>query len=153
ERLDDQSLATLAEYRGRLEQSWASVEAYAGRSFANPAVVPAIEAARSEFFGTFGSLRESVYEASAGGRPYPVSGDEWMAAATRAIDSLLVLSDAMGEATGNYAAQVEASGFNGFVASSVILAIAVLLGAVAFWLILTRIIRPIHALTGVMSRL
>ncbi len=151
--IDDQSLATLAEYRGRLEQSWASIEVYASRSFADPVVVPAIAAAKSEFFGTFGALRESVYKASADGRPYPVDTNEWVSSATRAIDSLLALSDVLGAATSNYAAQVEARGFNGFVASSAVLAIAVMLGMFAFWIVVTRVTRPIHALTVVMSRL
>ena len=96
DRMDDDTLATLAEYRGRLEQSWASVEVYAGRSFANAAVLRAIEVAKAEFFGSFSTLRENVYKASAEGRPYPLDGDEWVAAATRAIDSLLTLSDATG---------------------------------------------------------
>jgi methyl-accepting chemotaxis protein len=153
ERLDDRSLVALAEYRGRLEQSWASIEVYAGRSFANPAIVPAIEAAKSEFFGTFGALRDSVYKASAEGVAYPVGGAEWMASATRAIDSLLSLSEVIGQTTGNYAAQVETSGFNTFLASSALLAIAVVLGAAAFWIVVTRVTRPVQALTGVMSRL
>lgn len=153
EPLDNQSLATLAEYRGRLEQSWASIEFYAGRSFANPAVVPFIDAAKSEFFGTFGSLREMVYKASAEGRPYPVDGNQWVASATKGIDSLLALSDILGEATGNQAARVEATGFNGFLVSSAVLAIAVLLGAVAFFIVVTRVTGPIHMLTAVMSRL
>ena len=149
--LDDESLATLAEYRGRLEQSWASITAYAGRSFADPAVVEAIEAARSDFFGTFGALRESVYKASAADRPYPVDGDEWLVAATRAIDSLLALSHVIGETTGTYAREVEASGFDRVVISSVVLAIAMALGVLAFFIVVTRVTRPIQALTGVLE--
>lgn len=151
--LEEGHLATLAEYRGRLEQSWVSMEVYSSRSFANPAVVSAIAAAKAEFFGSFNTLRDSVYKASGEHRPYPMSGDEWMAAATRAIDSLLALSDVLGKATGSYAAQVEASGFNSFVASSLVLAIAIMLGVFAFWIVVTRVTRPIHALTKVMSRL
>lgn len=151
--LSDDHLATLAGYRGRLEQSWASIEVYSNRSFANPATVSAVAAAKAEFFGSFSTLRDSVYKANAENLPYPVSGNEWMTAATRAIDSLLVLSDVIGKATSSYAAQVEASGFNSFVASTTVLAIAILLGAFAFWIVVTRVTRPIHALTDVMSRL
>ena len=151
--LDSERLATLAAYRGRLEQSWTMIEVYSNRPFANPAVLPAIAAAKAEFFGSFGALRDNVYAANAEKRPYPVSGDEWMTSATRAIDSLLALSDALGKATGNYASQVEASGFNSFVVSSAVLAIAILLDGFAFWIVMTRVTRPIHALTDVMSRL
>lgn len=151
ERFGDESLATLAEYRGRLEQSWASIKAYTDRSFADPGVVQAIEAANSDFFSTFGVQRESVYKASAEGRPYPLGADEWVAAATHAIDSLLALSHVIGETTGNYAKEVEVSGFNGFIASSAVLAIAVALGVFAFFIVVTRVTRPIQALTGVLD--
>ena len=151
ERFDDESLGMLAEYRGRLEQSWALVEVYAGRSFANPAVLRAIEVAKAEFFGTFGTVRESVYTASSEGRPYPLNADEWVAAATRAIDSLLALSDATGGATSIDASQAETSGVRSFVASSVLLAIAVALGALAFFIVVTKVTRPIHALTGLLE--
>jgi diguanylate cyclase (GGDEF)-like protein/PAS domain S-box-containing protein len=151
EQFDDQSLSTLAEYRGRLEQSWASIKAYTDRSFADPAVVQAIEAANSDFFSTFGVQRERVYNASAEARPYPLGSDEWVAAATHAIDSLLALSHVIGEATGNYAREVEASGFNGFVVSSAVLAIAMMLGGFAFFIVVTRVTRPIQALTGVLE--
>jgi len=151
--LEADHLSTLAEYRGRLEQSWASIEVYSSRSFANPAVVSAVAAAKAEFFGSFSTLRDSVYKANAENRPYPVGSNEWMTAATRGIDSLLALSDVLGKATGSYASQVEASGFNSFVVSSTVLAIAIMLGVFAFWIVVTRVTRPVHALTEVMSRL
>ena len=151
ERFDDRSLATLAEYRGRLEQSWAPIEIYAGRSFAHPAVVPAIAAAKAEFFGSFNTLRDSIYKASAENRPYPVGGDEWAAAATRAIDSLLALAHIISETTGNDARDVGTRGFHSFVASLAILAIAVALGAFAFFIVVTRVTRPIQMLTGVLD--
>ena len=151
ERLDNESLSRLAEYRGRLEQSWASIKAYTDRSFADPAVVQAIETANSDFFGTYGMLRKSVYNASAEGRPYPLGSAEWVTAATDAIDSLLALSHVIGKATGNYARDVEASGFNGFAASFAVLAIALVVGGLAFFIVVTRVTRPIQALAGVLD--
>ncbi|MBD9373990.1 HAMP domain-containing protein [Rhizobium sp. ARZ01] len=151
--LDNATLATLSEYRGRLEQSWATIESYAGRDFADPSVLPAIAAVRSEFFGTFEDVRKSVYAASAEVRAYPITGDEWMTAATRAIDGLLALSTAIGETAGAYTQQIEDSGRNGFMASSAVLVAAVLLGAFAFWIVMTRVTRPIQSLTETMSRL
>ncbi|WP_051439031.1 EAL domain-containing protein [Ciceribacter selenitireducens] len=150
-RLDDESLATLAEYRGRLEQSWVSIKVYADRPFAHPAVLRTIEMAKAEFFGAFATLRESVYAAGIEGRPYPVNGDEWVVAATRAIDSLIALSDATGGVTSNEASQAEASGFRSLVASSVLLALAAALGALALFIVATKVTRPIHALTGLLE--
>lgn len=61
--IDSQSLADLATFRGRLELSWGLIEGYAMRDFANPLVLPAIDAARTEFFTTFEAVRRGVYTA------------------------------------------------------------------------------------------
>lgn len=152
-RLDDGLLATLSEYRGRLEQSWVTIESYAARDFADPSVLSAIDAVRSEFFGTFEDVRKNIYAASAQGRDYPLTGDEWMAAATKAIDGLLTLSNVIGQSAGSYTQHIEDSGRNGFIASTAVLVAAVILGLFAFWIVTTRVTRPIQSLTETMSRL
>lgn len=151
--LDTATLATLAEYRGRLEQSWAAIEAYEKRDFANARVLPAIAAARTEFFGTFEELRKAVYSASSQNSKYPVTGDEWIAAATKAIDSLLALSSDIGLAAGGYADQVETDSLETLITSVAILVLALVLGSFAFWIVVTRITRPVQSLTNTMSRL
>lgn len=87
--IDSGTLARLAEFRGRLEQAWNSIETYAARESANPLVLPAVAAARAEFFGTYQGVRDSVYAAGSKGLPYPVNTEQWIAAATKGIDSLL----------------------------------------------------------------
>ena len=135
------------------QQSWAMIETYEKREFADPAVVQAIAAARSAFFGSFEDIRGKVYAAGTGTGEYPVTAGEWVAAATQGIDSLLALSDAIGVATGNYTYQVEDSGRNGVIISALVLVLALALGAFAFWIVLKRITSPIQSLTGTMSRL
>jgi methyl-accepting chemotaxis protein len=152
-RIDSDTLSALSEHRGRLEQSWAMIETYEKREFADPAVVEAIAAARSAFFGSFEDIRGKVYAAGTGTGEYPVTAGEWVAAATQGIDSLLALSDAIGVATGNYTYQVEDSGRNGVIISALVLVLALALGAFAFWIVLKRITSPIQSLTGTMSRL
>lgn len=152
--IDSQSLADLATFRGRLELSWGLIEGYAMRDFANPLVLPAIDAARTEFFTTFEAVRRGVY--TAGGAEYPVYGvtpDQWLSAATRGIDSLLTLSDSIGEATYLYTRQVENEGRTSLMLSIAVLVFAVLLGLVATWIVLKRVAGPIQSLTDTMTRL
>jgi len=151
--IDSATLSRLAEFRGRLEQAWSSVEAYASRESANPLVLPAVAAARAEFFGTYQGVRENVFSAGSKGLPYPVNAEQWIAAATRGIDSLLALSTAIGEATANYTHTVESDGRWNVILSFVVLGLATLLGAIAFWVVVGRVARPIQRLTGVMSDL
>jgi methyl-accepting chemotaxis protein len=151
--IDSVTLSRLAEFRGRLEQAWSMVEGYAARDSANPLVLPAVAAARAEFFGTYQGVRDGVYAAGSKGLPYPVNAEQWIAAATRGIDSLLALSTAIGEATANYTHKVEDEGRWNVILSFVVLGVATLLGAIAFWVVVGRVARPIQRLTGVMTDL
>lgn len=151
--IDSAALAALAEYRGRLEQSWSLVEAYAARDFANPLVLTAMATARAEFFGTFEGVRGGVYAAGSTGQPYPLKSEQWVDAATRGIDSLLTLSSAVGQAATNYTLQVENQGRNGVIVSVAVLLLVALVGSAAFWIVVFRVVRPIQSLTDTMSRL
>ncbi|CAG0980772.1 Methyl-accepting chemotaxis protein II [Rhizobiaceae bacterium] len=151
--IDSATLSRLAEFRGRLEQAWSMVEGYAARESANPLVLPAVAAARAEFFGAYQGVRDSVYAAGSKGLPYPVNTEQWIAAATKGIDSLLALSGSIGDATSDYTLKVEDEGRWNVILSLVVLGVATLLGAVAFWVVVGRVARPIQGLTRVMSDL
>ncbi|RIK86473.1 MAG: methyl-accepting chemotaxis protein [Hyphomicrobiales bacterium] len=151
--IDNGALASLAEYRGRLEQSWSMMEAYAARDFANPLVLNAMAATRAAFFGTFEDVRRRVFAAGTAGEPYPMASEQWVEAATRGIDSLLGLSSAVGQAATAYTLQVESQGRNGVIVSVAVLVAAALVGLSAFWIVVFRVVRPIRSLTDTMSRL
>jgi len=152
-RIDPATLAMLAEYRGRLEQSWTMMEAYGVREFANPVVLAAMAAARTEFFGTFEAVRAAVYAAGTSGQPYPMRAEQWTEAATRGIDSLLALSSAVGQAAGAYTLQVENQGRTGVIVSAVVLLMVVLVGLAAFRIVVFRVVGPIRSLTDTMAQL
>ncbi|MBV2183069.1 MAG: nitrate- and nitrite sensing domain-containing protein, partial [Rhizobium sp.] len=95
-KFDSGTLSTLSEYHGRVEQAWVQIKAYEKREFANPLVLAAIRGAEASYFGSFEEVRERVYAAGTGHEIYPLSADQWIAAATKGIDSLLHLSDAIG---------------------------------------------------------
>jgi methyl-accepting chemotaxis protein len=151
--IDAVAMSRLAEFRGRLEQSWSMVEAYAARDTANPLVLPAVAAARSEFFGAFQGVRESVYAAGPLQAAYPVTTEEWIDAATKGIDSLLALSSSIGDATSSYTHRVEDEGRWNVMLSFTVLGIAALLGCFSFWIVVGRVARPIQKLTQTMSDL
>ncbi len=151
--IDNASLAMLAEYRGRLEQSWSMMEAYGAREFANPLILTAMAAARADFFGAYETVRAAVYAAGATGEPYPMKSEQWVEAATRGIDTLLSLSSSVGQAASAYTLQVENQGRTGVVVSVAVLLAVALVGAAAFWIVVFRVVRPIQSLTDTMSRL
>lgn len=90
--IDAQKLGTLSTNRGRVEQAWFNIEAYLGREGASPELKAAADIVRSEFFGTFEALRQSIYAAGTTGGAYPVTAAEWVTRSTAAIDTLLNLA-------------------------------------------------------------
>lgn len=151
--IDNTSLAMLAEYRGRLEQSWSMMEAYGAREFADPSILASMATVRSDFFGAFETVRGTVYAAGAAGEPYPMRSEQWVEAATRGIDTLLSLSSSVGQAASAYTLEVESTGRTGVIVSAAVLLAVALLGVAAFWVVVFRVVRPIQSLTDTMSRL
>ena len=152
-KFDAGTLSTLSEYRGRVEGAWAQIETYEKREFANPVVLEAIEGAKVAYFGSFEEIREKVYAAGTGDVNYPLGTDQWIAAATQGIDSLLHLSGAIGEATAEYTHMIEENGRDSVIISAAALVLTLLLGGFAFWVVAYRVANPIQSLTVTMSRL
>ncbi len=63
------------------------------------------------FLGDYQAVRASVYAASAHGQPYPLTTDEWIAASTRGIDSIIAVSDGIGEEAARISRQQAAFSF------------------------------------------
>ena len=90
-------LEELQRWRGVVEENLAAL----AQLRANPAmprpVLRGIGHMEEVFLGDYETVRQSVYAASAHGQPYPLTTDEWIAASTRGIDSILAVSDHIGE--------------------------------------------------------
>ena len=152
-KFDSGTLSTLSEYHGRVEQAWAQIKAYEKREFANPLVLTAIGGAEASYFGSFEEVRERVYAAGTGHEVYPLGADQWIAEATKGIDSLLHLSGTIGEATANYTHLIENNGRDSVMISAAVLVLTLVLGGFAFWVVAYRVAKPIQSLTATMSRL
>ena len=92
-----EKLDELQRWRGVVEENLANI----ARLRANPAmpasVLQSIDHMEAAFLGEYEPVRASVYAASARREPYPLTTDQWIAAATRGIDSILAVSDRIGE--------------------------------------------------------
>ena len=143
----------LTELRGRVEQAWTGVRIYLAKEVAAPEITAAAERVKEEFFGTFQEVRAQVYAAGQKGSDYPVDGAEWIAAATRAIDSLLELSRAASVASTRLAESAEGDSVWSMGVNGTVLLAAALLTVLAFWIVLKRVVGPVNRLTGGMRAL
>ena len=128
-------------YRGVVERTTREMLAFSERPDTDPRIVAAVRAMRAEFLGEFEHLRRRVYAAADSG-DYPVSVDDWLVAATRAIDTLLAISEVMSIVTDEHvrhSARVQA---NQMALHALIAVLALALAAVG----LTRVRQTAHAL-------
>ncbi|OGI44541.1 MAG: hypothetical protein A2150_05310 [Candidatus Muproteobacteria bacterium RBG_16_64_11] len=93
---------SLRTYRGVVDRTTGEIIAFSKRPDTEARVVQAVQAMQGEFLGGYERLRRQVY-AAAGSGNYPVDAGQWLAASTRAIDTLLAISNVMSQITGEFA--------------------------------------------------
>jgi methyl-accepting chemotaxis protein len=99
---------------------------------------------QSVFSQEFESTRKAVYEASANGAPYPISSAEWITQSTKAINSILAVSEAVSKETQRLADEEYATNYRTVVLLSIAFGILLFVVFIAFFLgnsIITRLQR------------
>ncbi|WP_245314527.1 HAMP domain-containing protein, partial [Sinorhizobium alkalisoli] len=151
--LDSETLQTLATYRGRVEQSWLTVDAYLSRGNADPGVISAAAAVKLTFFGSFETTRKTVYEADIAGTGYPIDADAWIAEATRAIDTLLALGGRTGGASDKLTSVSASNARMAMIVNGAVLLSGLALAGLAFRVVLSGVLGPVARITDVMGTL
>jgi methyl-accepting chemotaxis protein len=146
-------LLELGIYRGKVEMAWDDVQSLATGSTVPQSIRTAIDAAQQAYFVQFQAVRAKIYAAGLAGAAYPISGQEWVAEATKAIDAVLALSQAAGRDTAEIAtasAETEAIAVWGSIA-----ALVVVLGitAVSMVVVTAQVVRPLTEMSGATRQL
>jgi methyl-accepting chemotaxis protein len=136
---------------GRIDGAWTAIEA---RIDSLPdAVRLDIQAAGRAWHDDFGPFRQSIMAASAEGRDWPVSRDDWFRQATSTIEALLAVQARSG-ASIDHALENEATqGNNAVLMAALGLATAVLVVAAMIWFVRCRVVAPLRRVIGVINRL
>jgi methyl-accepting chemotaxis protein len=151
--MDAQKLNTLSVNRGRVEQAWFNVEAYLGRDGAAPELQAAADVVRAEFFGSFETLRQSVYAAGTGGSPYPLAASEWVARSTAAIDTLLALASTSVAVADQVTAIATSGAQFTLVLAGGMLVLGLGLATIGLWVTIARVTTPLQGITASMTAL
>lgn len=107
-------LEALRGYRAIVDHASERVQAIRAYADTPATLQQAIDRYTAEFLGTFESLRQAVYAASAAATPdappeYPVNGADWIARSTIGIDSALAISNVVGVLATEAAMETRAS--------------------------------------------
>lgn len=130
-------------YRAVVEVTAAQVLALETSPTTPPELKAAVSTFKREFFDVYQPLRLQVYAASDTGAPYPVDGPQWLARSTRAIDSALAVSTAIGSISRQASTQLATSASVSLLVTALVLAL--MLGTFFFSLrfVRRRVVAPL----------
>ena len=140
-------------FRGRVEQAIEMVDTLVKSPVIAPVMLEETAKMRRVFFDEFGAIRRSVIEAGSKGADYPLSAADWVAAATKGINAVIGLSDVASRGARALSDRSAAQGAQALMANLAGLAVIIAFAAVAFFVTIARITRPIATMTSVMGRL
>jgi methyl-accepting chemotaxis protein len=151
--LTPEDLQRLAGFRGQVDLAWSLVEAYAAKASAPAEVKQGAAEVRRAMFAEFQATREGVYRAGTAGSAYPLSGAEWVAASTRAIEVVLKLSQSAGQATARIARETATQRSIALYTAGGVLLLGFAVAMLSFRVMSRRIATPLRTMTETTSAL
>ncbi|HEY9857622.1 MAG TPA: methyl-accepting chemotaxis protein [Stenomitos sp.] len=147
--LEGELAQNLARYRAIVDQNLTVLRLITKKQPADSRVGEAMAQLDSEFLGRFEQVRSSVYQASAARAPYPLSGATWIQEATRGINSILKVSEAVSADTEHAVAAAQREQQVGFSLLVVMSLLTLALVGLAALLLQRRILAPLQQLMQV----
>jgi methyl-accepting chemotaxis protein len=151
-KLVTESARIVAGFRGQVELAWETIVPIRERADISGKIVAAIAGVESEYFGKYGEIRDAVFAAGSTGE-YKVSGSEYVARATTAINSILHLAEEMGNASNDEANDEASRSTSSLTLNAAMLLGGIILTVISFWVAFRRILGPLNAMTGAMTGL
>ena len=139
-------------FRGHVDFAWETILPIRQRADTPAKIVDAIGSVEKEYYRTYGETRDGVLATGETGE-YKISGTDYVDRATTAINSILRLADAIGDAADQEATSGVASSTSNLIVNGAILIAGIGIALVSFWVAFFRILRPLFALTGAMREL
>ncbi|KAF0125967.1 MAG: mcp, partial [Xanthobacteraceae bacterium] len=146
-------LEELSRLRGSVELAWGLIDLQMGRNDTSAALKAAAARIKAGYFGEFQAFRERVYRAGTTDAVYPVDANQWFSAATRAIEDILSLNEAIGLATATLTGDTASQATKALAVNVGLLVLGLVVAGFAFWIAAVRVARPLKQLAGTTQRL
>jgi len=161
--ISENMVTTMASFGGHVESNWSKVTLLLENSGIDQHLKDYATVVNADLFDGLRNLKDDVYDASyeaiatedAAGEAveaeYPVTAGEWINRGISARKSIQELSKAVGKSARDAALRSEDEADGQMMTSIVVLIIALLIAAGAFWLVAVRIARPLGGIGEAMS--
>ncbi len=133
---------------GKVEAPWQSIEISARDTPLPPAVTGAVAETNRLYFGGFRALRARVLAQLEGKAPLTITREAWMDATNPPLASLMGVSKAALEEAGARADRNLAAARHDLALALGLMAFSIGLAGLAVVIVLTRVIRPLRAITS-----
>jgi methyl-accepting chemotaxis protein len=146
-------VAEIGQLRARVDVLWEQLRHQTDEFEISPAVRQAVEAAHQLYFVQFRSLADEMRHIGETGGKYPLSADMFVSKTTPLLASLLEVLYAASDASEDHAADVQRRSVRNFIIAMALLVLGVLLIGGCVYVVLTRVTRPLSALSKAVERL
>jgi signal transduction histidine kinase/CheY-like chemotaxis protein len=126
-----------------------------GMEIANGAIItsnwgdeikPALEEAKTHYGMIFEQLKNVFYQPGEASEPYPITAEMWLQLASAAVESLQGMTDSILVVNEAHMAQIERNALQEIYLSVFLLAASLALSIYSWWLITSRVIRPVNSM-------
>jgi signal transduction histidine kinase len=146
--LSPEALQYFAEMKGRVDTSWALIEADTRLTEFPAAMKKTVARANWLYFTDFAKLRARTIEALSRGGPVAMSGRDWVQLSNPGLGSIMAISDAALNLTAAHSARQLELARRYFFLSIVLMVLSIVLAISGAVYVNWRVIRPLRAITG-----
>ena len=141
------------ELRARAEVTWSVVRELVARPGVAEDVVAAVNAAQEAAFSTYEKIRKPVVEALSAGQPTPTPYEDLIKASNPALEAMTAVAEQAMVATQRHAERKGEQASRDLLFHLTLVGLALVVGAVGFFVVQRRVTRPIDMMTSAMRRL
>lgn len=144
ESIPEETLNTLNQYRAIVDQSTGKIMNLKQSSDLDQGLLSAIDTFEKVFLKEYEDVRKSIYRASTEATPYPLTGTEWINEATRAIDTAIGVSEAVGDVSSKAADKLRAESQRNLYLMIVVLLVSMGVFGLIYRYIKNNIVKPLN---------
>ena len=149
--------STGIKYSGISEGAWGQVVTFAKSATVTEEIAKQVEVIEAVFIDEFGGSRFELYDASTTAEedeedsvPYELTAEEWVGLAQEATSPVFKMSSYADILANNLNESAVGDANASVVAASILIVISFIIGGLAFWVIIVRVVRPVNALSDTM---
>ena len=144
-------------YSGISEGAWSQIETFAKSTTATTEIAQQVEAIRSTFIEGFAGSRFEIYDLSLVAEEdeadlvdYETTAEDWVALAQESTGPVFMMSSYADNLANSLNESAVSSASSSVATAGILIVVSLVIGGLALWVVMFRVVRPVNALSGTM---